>query len=99
MVRGSPGPRKLLPCGLIELWPGSRALQYAALVFEGLKTYGVGGMKAPNCFCAEENCRRLGCWRQLAKRLVGGAGAADGTKDCDTRQKPGRVKGYHPGQA
>ena len=32
----------LLPYGPIELWPGSRALQYAELVFEGLKGYRSG---------------------------------------------------------
>src|SRR5205807_53434 len=31
----------LLPYGRIEVWPGSRALQYAELVFEGLKAYQV----------------------------------------------------------
>jgi len=49
---------QLLPYGPIELWPGSRALQYAELVFEGLKAYRVG-QERPNFFRPLENCRRL----------------------------------------
>src|ERR1700748_523347 len=49
----------LLPYGPIEVWPGSRALQYAELVFEGLKAYRVGGQARPNLFRPEENSRRL----------------------------------------
>ena len=49
---------QLLPYGPIELWPGSRALQYAELVFEGLKAYRVG-RERPNLFRPGENCRRL----------------------------------------
>jgi branched-chain amino acid aminotransferase len=49
---------RLLPYGPIELWPGSRALQYAELVFEGLKAYRVGG-RDPNLFRPEGNCRRF----------------------------------------
>ncbi len=56
---GSWGRGELLPYGAIEVWPGSRALQYAELVFEGLKAYRVGGVQPPNLFRAEENCRRL----------------------------------------
>jgi branched-chain amino acid aminotransferase len=55
---GSWGRGQLLPYGPIEVWPGSRALQYAELVFEGLKAYRVGRSR-PNLFRAEENCRRL----------------------------------------
>src|SRR2546430_13961835 len=44
----------LLPYGRIEVWPGSRALQYAELVFEGLKAYQVGQAR-PNLFRAQDN--------------------------------------------
>jgi len=50
---------RLLPHGRIEIWPGSRALQYAELVFEGLKAYRVGQSR-PNLFRADANCRRFG---------------------------------------
>ncbi len=49
---------RLRPYGPIEVWPGSRALQYAELVFEGLKTYQVGRSQ-PNLFRADANCRRM----------------------------------------
>jgi branched-chain amino acid aminotransferase len=49
---------RLLPYGPIELWPGSRALQYAEVVFEGLKAYGVEG-RGPSLFRPDANCRRL----------------------------------------
>ncbi len=49
---------ELLPYGLIEVWPGSRALQYAELVFEGLKAYRVGQQR-PNLFRPDENCKRM----------------------------------------
>jgi branched-chain amino acid aminotransferase len=52
------GRGQLLPYGPIEVWPGSRALQYAELVFEGLKAYRVG-QDRPNLFRPHENCRRL----------------------------------------
>jgi branched-chain amino acid aminotransferase len=55
---GSWGRGQLLPYGPIEVWPGSRALQYAELVFEGLKAYRVGHAR-PNLFRPQENCRRL----------------------------------------
>jgi branched-chain amino acid aminotransferase len=55
---GSWGRGQLLPYGPIEVWPGSRALQYAELVFEGLKAYRVGHVR-PNLFRPQENCRRL----------------------------------------
>ncbi|MBV8974474.1 MAG: hypothetical protein JOY74_05065, partial [Sinobacteraceae bacterium] len=55
----------LLPYGPIELWPGSRALQYAELVFEGLKAYKVGQAR-PNFFRAQDNCRRM---QRSAQRL------------------------------
>src|SRR5438067_3420792 len=55
----------LLPYGLIEVWPGSRALQYAELVFEGLKAYQVGQAR-PNLFRAQDNCRRM---ERSAQRL------------------------------
>src|SRR5438270_469587 len=48
----------LLPYGPIEVWPGSRALQYAELIFEGLKAYKVGQPR-PNLFRAADNCRRM----------------------------------------
>lgn len=55
---GQWGRGQLLPYGPIELWPGSRALQYAELVFEGLKSYRVQRVR-PNLFRPEQNCRRL----------------------------------------
>jgi branched-chain amino acid aminotransferase len=49
---------RLLPYGPIELLPGARALQYAELVFEGMKAYRVGHSR-PNLFRPDANCRRL----------------------------------------
>jgi branched-chain amino acid aminotransferase len=57
--------RTLLPYGPIEVWPGSRALQYAELVFEGMKAYKVG-KPHPNFFRAGDNCRRM---ERSAQRL------------------------------
>ena len=62
---GSWGRGELLPYGAIEIWPGSRALQYAELVFEGMKAYRVGQSK-PNLFRPGDNCRRL---ERSAQRL------------------------------
>src|ERR1700757_4584581 len=55
----------LLPYGPIEVWPGSRALQYAELVFEGMKAYKVGESR-PNFFRAHDNCARM---QRSAQRL------------------------------
>jgi branched-chain amino acid aminotransferase len=55
---GKWGRGQLLPYGPIELWPGARALQYAEVVFEGLKAYRVE-RAWPNLFRPMENCRRL----------------------------------------
>jgi branched-chain amino acid aminotransferase len=52
------GAGRLLPYGPIEMLPGARALQYAELVFEGLKAYRVGGDR-PNLFRPRENWLRL----------------------------------------
>jgi len=49
---------ELLPYGPIEILPGARALQYAELVFEGLKAYRVGAFN-PSLFRARENWLRL----------------------------------------
>lgn len=49
---------ELMPYGQIKVWPGSRALQYAELVFEGLKAYKVAQGR-PNLFRPAENCKRL----------------------------------------
>ena len=49
---------RLAPYGPIEILPGARALQYAELVFEGLKAYRVGGDQ-PNLFRPRENWLRL----------------------------------------
>jgi branched-chain amino acid aminotransferase len=57
------GRGRLLPYGPIEILPGARALQYAELVFEGLKAYCVGQTQA-NLFRPEENFRRLECSAQ-----------------------------------
>ncbi len=56
---------ELLPYGKIEIWPGSRALQYAELAFEGLKAYKVGQIRA-NLFRPRENFLRL---QRSAQRL------------------------------
>ena len=48
----------LRPYGTIDILPGARALQYAELVFEGLKAYRVGA-EWPNLFRPLDNCRRL----------------------------------------
>jgi branched-chain amino acid aminotransferase len=55
---GSWGRGRLVPYGPIEILPGARALQYAELVFEGLKAYRVGGER-PNLFRPRENWLRL----------------------------------------
>src|ERR1700754_3870036 len=60
------GPGQLLPYGPIEVLPGARALQYAELVFEGLKAYRIG-QTTPNLFRADENCRRM---ERSARRLA-----------------------------
>jgi branched-chain amino acid aminotransferase len=59
---------QLIPYGAIEILPGARALQFAELVFEGLKAYHVGGGPAagPNLFRPLENWRRL---ERSAQRL------------------------------
>jgi branched-chain amino acid aminotransferase len=60
---------QLMPYGPIEILPGARALQYAELVFEGLKAYQVGdaARKAgPNLFRPHENWLRL---ERSARRL------------------------------
>ena len=49
---------RLMPYGPIAIAPGARALQYAELVFEGLKAYRVGG-GSPNLFRPRENWLRL----------------------------------------
>jgi branched-chain amino acid aminotransferase len=49
---------RLKPYGPIELLPGARALQYAELVFEGMKAYRVGHSR-PNLFRPDANCSRL----------------------------------------
>jgi branched-chain amino acid aminotransferase len=52
------GRGELKPYGAIEILPGARALQYAELVFEGLKAYRVAGPR-PNLFRPRENWLRL----------------------------------------
>jgi len=49
---------ELLPYGPIEILPGARALQYAELVFEGMKAYCVGH-SWPNLFRPRDNWQRL----------------------------------------
>jgi len=49
---------ELLAYAPIEILPGARALQYAELVFEGMKAYSVG-RDWPNLFRPEDNWRRL----------------------------------------
>jgi len=55
----------LKPFGPIEVLPGARALQYAELVFEGLKAYCVG-RSWPNLFRPRENWLRF---KRSAERL------------------------------
>ena len=62
---GTWGRGRLLPYGPIEIQPGARALQYAELVFEGLKAYRVGD-STPNLFRPRENWQRL---KRSAERL------------------------------
>ena len=57
-VNGEWLPGELLPYGPIEILPGARALQYAELVFEGMKAYRVG-TEQPNLFRPRENWARL----------------------------------------
>ncbi|MGA2188307.1 MAG: branched-chain amino acid aminotransferase [Steroidobacteraceae bacterium] len=52
------GRGRLAPYGAIGILPGARALQYAEVVFEGLKAYRVGG-EGPNLFRPRENWLRL----------------------------------------
>ena len=59
---GSWGRGQLVPYGPIEILPGARALQYAELVFEGLKAYRVGASN-PSLFRPRENWLRLGARR------------------------------------
>ena len=59
---GAWGRGALLPYGPIEILPGARALQYAELVFEGMKAYKVGvagGTGHANLFRPRENWQRL----------------------------------------
>jgi branched-chain amino acid aminotransferase len=65
-AEGGWGRGRLLPYGPIEILPGARALQYAELVFEGLKAYRVG-QPWPNLFRPLDNCRRLA---RSAERLA-----------------------------
>jgi branched-chain amino acid aminotransferase len=55
---GAWGRGELVPYGAIEILPGARALQYAELVFEGLKAYRVGEAN-PSLFRPRENWQRL----------------------------------------
>ena len=63
------GRGELKPYGAIEILPGARALQYAELVFEGLKAYRVAGPR-PNLFGPRENWLRLSV---AVGRIVGTA--------------------------
>lgn len=56
---------QLLPYGPLEIWPAARGLQYAEVVFEGLKAYRVGQAR-PNLFRPMDNCLRL---QRSAQRL------------------------------
>jgi branched-chain amino acid aminotransferase len=55
---GTWGRGQLVPYGPIEILPGARALQYAELVFEGLKAYRIGA-SSPSLFRPRENWLRL----------------------------------------
>ena len=65
-AEGQWGRGELVPYGPISVMPGARALQYAELVFEGLKAYKVGtpggpapAAVQPNLFRPRENWQRL----------------------------------------
>jgi branched-chain amino acid aminotransferase len=62
---GAWGRGELTPYGAIQILPGARALQYAELVFEGLKAYKVGE-PTPSLFRPRENWQRL---KRSAERL------------------------------
>ena len=62
---GAWGRGELVAYGPIEILPGARALQYAELVFEGLKAYKVGET-SPSLFRPRENWQRL---KRSAERL------------------------------
>jgi branched-chain amino acid aminotransferase len=62
---GNWGRGSLQPYGPIAILPGARALQYAELVFEGLKAYRVGDA-CPSLFRPRENWLRL---NRSAQRL------------------------------
>jgi branched-chain amino acid aminotransferase len=62
---GAWGRGTLAPYGPIELLPGARVLQYAELVFEGLKAYRIA-RPWPNLFRPHDNARRL---QRSAERL------------------------------
>lgn len=64
--QGRWGRGQLKPYGPIAILPGARALQYAEVVFEGLKAYRVGG-EWPSLFRPQDNWRRL---TQSALRLA-----------------------------
>lgn len=64
-TEGHWGRGRLRPYGPIEIMPGAKALQYAELVFEGLKAYRVGNDR-PSLFRPRENWLRLG---RSAERL------------------------------
>ncbi len=55
---GQWGSRQILKHGPLEILPGARVLQYAELVFEGMKAYRVGH-EQPNLFRAHDHWQRL----------------------------------------
>jgi branched-chain amino acid aminotransferase len=90
---GAWGRGRLTPYGPIELWPGARALQYAELVFEGMKAYRVGQAR-PSLFRPLDNCRRLaGSARRMAMPEVPEAlfmEGIDAVADAMTPHVPGK---------
>jgi branched-chain amino acid aminotransferase len=52
------GARQLLNYGPLQIYPGARVLQYAELVFEGMKAYRVGHAQ-PNLFRPHDHWQRL----------------------------------------
>ena len=63
---GSWESARLIPYAPIEIWPGARALQYAELVFEGLKANRIHQPR-PNLFRPQMNCQRFA---RSAERLA-----------------------------
>lgn len=65
-INGQWHSRRLIPYGPIAIDPACKVLHYGQEVFEGMKSYAVGGNK-PSLFRPQENWQRL---NRSAKRLI-----------------------------